>query len=274
MVRVGIWNTNWARPGTVRGRRVKAQLAGPGCDVLCVTQGYEWVLPAGGHVIDSGIVFAYPGAERRRCVLLWSLKPWVAVDTTATERLPGRGFVAGCTGTDLGPMRVVGVRIPGAYKHLRDVRTERTNAALAVPDGSSARRRFTAVFLRKAAGLRGVHGTRAAEVVPVPGRQRATGTSFLAEAWEGGRKVRGPGVALSEEEQQVQAALTDVKNKWWVAFVLGNKDVEADWDSYVAEYNERRAGKMLFDAWNNQGRRGSRPPWEQRPDSRIRNQSG
>jgi len=112
MVRVGIWNTNWARPGTVRGRRVKAQLAGPGCDVLCVTQGYEWVLPAGGHVIDSGIVFAYPGAERRRCVLLWSLKPWVAVDTTATERLPGRGFVAGCTRTDLGPMLVVGVRIP------------------------------------------------------------------------------------------------------------------------------------------------------------------
>ena len=112
MVRVGIWNTNWARPGTVRGRRVKAQLAGPGCDVLCVTQGYEWVLPAGGHVIDSGIVFAYPGAERRRCVLLWSLKPWVAVDTSAAERLPGRGFVAGCTRTDLGPMLVVGVRIP------------------------------------------------------------------------------------------------------------------------------------------------------------------
>ena len=112
MVRVGVWNTNWARPGTERGGRVKAQLAVPGCDVLCVTEAYAWVLPVGGHVIDSGIVFGYPGAERRRSVLLWSLRPWTDVDTSASDRLSGRGFVAGCTRTDVGTMVVVGVRIP------------------------------------------------------------------------------------------------------------------------------------------------------------------
>ena len=112
MVRVGIWNANWARPGTDRARRVKAQLAVPGCDVLCVTKGNAWLMPMGGHVIDSGIDFGYPGAERRRSVLLWSLRRWTDVDTSASGRLPGRGFVAGCTRTDVGPVVVVGVRIP------------------------------------------------------------------------------------------------------------------------------------------------------------------
>lgn len=132
-----------------------------------------------------------------------------------------------------------------AYKHLRDVRTERTNGALAVPDGVECSAPFTAVW---------DGGGCAACTGPAPPKwcQFQAGNElwhrFLAEGWEGWPQYVDL-VALSEEEQQVQAALTDIKNKWWVAFVLGNKDVEADWDSFVAEYNEA-GGQMLFDAWN------------------------
>ena len=132
-----------------------------------------------------------------------------------------------------------------AYKHLRDVRTERTNAALAVPDGVECSAPFTAIWQG---------GGCAACTGPNPPKwcQFQAGNelwhSFLAEGWEGWPQYVDL-VALSEEETQIQAALTDIKNKWWVAFVLGNKDVEADWDSFVAEYNEA-GGAMLFDAWN------------------------
>ena len=92
-----------------------------------------------------------------------------------------------------------------------------------------------------------MHGTRAAKWCQFQAGNELW-HSFLAEGWEGWPQYVDL-VALSEEEQQIQAALTDIKNKWWVAFVLGNKDVEADWDTFVAEYNEA-GGQMLFDAWN------------------------
>jgi hypothetical protein len=132
-----------------------------------------------------------------------------------------------------------------AYQNLRDVRTERVNAALAVPDGVECSAPFTAIW--QGGGCAACTGPN-----PPAWCQFQAGNelwhSFLAEGWEGWPQYVDL-VALSEEETQIQAALTDIKNKWWVAFVLGNKDVEADWDSFVAEYNEA-GGQMLFDAWN------------------------
>ena len=45
-LRFGTWNTNWAKPGTERGRCVSKRLDAPGCDLLCVTEGYAGILPA------------------------------------------------------------------------------------------------------------------------------------------------------------------------------------------------------------------------------------
>ena len=50
-LRIGTWNTYWAKPGAERGRRVADALAAPGCDILCVTEGYAGILPVVGVCI-------------------------------------------------------------------------------------------------------------------------------------------------------------------------------------------------------------------------------
>ena len=132
-----------------------------------------------------------------------------------------------------------------AYFNLRDVATERANAALAVPDGVECSAPFTAIW--QGGGCAACTGANPSKWCQFQAGNELWHT-FLAEGWEGWPQYVDL-VALSEEEQQVQAALTDVKNKWWVAFVLGNKDVDADWDTFVAEYNEA-GGAMLFETWN------------------------
>ena len=69
VLRIGTWNINWAKPGTERGRCVVKRLAAPGCDLLCVTEGYAGILPDGGHLIDAGPDWGYAAVEGRRKVL-------------------------------------------------------------------------------------------------------------------------------------------------------------------------------------------------------------
>ena len=124
-LRIGTWNTNWAKPGTERGRCVAKRLAAPGCDLLCVTEAYAGILPAGGHVIDAGPDWGYTSAEGRRKVLLWSKRPWSGVDTVGSDALPGGRFVTGTTETAVGPLSVVGVCIPWRDAHVRTGRKDR-----------------------------------------------------------------------------------------------------------------------------------------------------
>lgn len=116
MVRIGTWNTQWAKPDTPRGSRVSAALAARECDILCVTEGYAKILPIGGHVIDGGSDWGYPPVKWRRKVLLWSKRPWSRpwsdVDPVESDRIPGGRFVAGTTETRAGPLVVIGVCIP------------------------------------------------------------------------------------------------------------------------------------------------------------------
>ena len=124
-LRIGTWNTYWAKPGAERGRRVADALAAPGCDILCVTEGYAGILPVGGHVIDAGPDWGYRTQEGRRKVLLWSKRPWSDVDPAGSDALPGGRFVAGTTETVLGPLSVVGVCIPWRDAHVRTGRKDR-----------------------------------------------------------------------------------------------------------------------------------------------------
>ena len=124
-LRIGTWNTQWAKPGTARGCRVANALAAPGCDILCVTEGYAAILPEGGHVIDAGPDWGYRAPEGRRKVLLWSKRPWSDVDPVGSDAPPGGRLVAGTTETGLGPLSVVGVCIPWRDAHVRSGRKDR-----------------------------------------------------------------------------------------------------------------------------------------------------
>lgn len=117
-VRVGTWNTEWAKPKSPKAERIRPILAAPDCDILCVTEGYADILPDGGHTIDAGDDWGYPIVEGRRQVLLWSKQPWNNVDLGPAS-MPGGQFVAGTTQTPIGCMTAVGVCIPWHDAHVR-----------------------------------------------------------------------------------------------------------------------------------------------------------
>ena len=125
-VRVGTWNTKWAVPNRARGLRVRATLADPVCDVMCVTEGSEGLLPK-GYVIDGGTDWGYPvRPEDRRKVLLWSRSAWTEEeDSLGSPDVPGGRFVKGVTETRIGQLTVVGVCIPWADAHVRTGRKDR-----------------------------------------------------------------------------------------------------------------------------------------------------
>lgn len=122
-VRVGTWNTEWAAPKSVKANRIRPILAAPKCHVLCVTEGYEGLLPSGGHVIDGGEDWGYPMVPGRREVLLWSERPWRSIEH-GPESMSGR-FVAGVTETPIGELTIAGVCIPWFDAHVRSGRRNR-----------------------------------------------------------------------------------------------------------------------------------------------------
>ena len=79
--------------------------------------------------------------------------------------------------------------------------------------------------------------------------------NFLSEGWEA-----LPQWLNSDEAAQIQTALSDVKIKWWVDFLLGNKDVATEWDAFVQEYKERGADQLLAE-WEQKASQ-ARTQWE------------
>jgi endonuclease/exonuclease/phosphatase family metal-dependent hydrolase len=124
-VRVGVWNAQWASPGTERGRETIRLLESLACDVLCVTEVAFGLLEPTGHVIDSEADYGYPRVGNRRKVVLRSRRPWTAVDRLGAPELPGGRFVSGVTDTPIGPIRFVGVCIPWRDAHVRTGRRDR-----------------------------------------------------------------------------------------------------------------------------------------------------
>jgi len=124
-VRIGTWNTEWAKPGSKRGLRVREALAAPDCDILGVTEGYAGILPPGGHLIEADADYGYAQQDGRRKVLLWSKQPWSEVDAIGSPEQPGGRFAAGVTATPIGSLNVVGVCIPWRDAHVRTGRKDR-----------------------------------------------------------------------------------------------------------------------------------------------------
>jgi hypothetical protein len=119
------WNAAWTKPGTRRGQQVAEILTSLDADVIVLTEGFEALLPVGGHVIDGGDDWGYVDrVVGRRKVLVWSRSPWDSVSACQTGALAGR-FVSGITITPAGPVQVFGVCIPWRDAHVRTGRSDR-----------------------------------------------------------------------------------------------------------------------------------------------------
>lgn len=125
-IRVGTWNTMWAKPASRSGRHIRGDLEAAGCDVLCVTEGFAGIFPEAGHVIKAPQDWGYAVKDDRRKVLLWSRYPWDEVDVVGSKGLPGGRFVRAATRTAAGTtLTAVGVCIPWRDAHCTTGRKDR-----------------------------------------------------------------------------------------------------------------------------------------------------
>lgn len=122
---ITLWNVEWAKPDSTRGSFFRRRLSELSSPVICLTEGFAELLPAGGHVIASDPDYGYPLQTDRRKVLLWSREQWRGVDTVGSPSLPAGRFVAGTTDTPLGEVRFIGICIPWRDAHVRTGRRDR-----------------------------------------------------------------------------------------------------------------------------------------------------
>lgn len=122
---IGVWNVQWAKPGSKRGVLVASALEALSPCLVCVTEGYRDLFPARGSVIASSADYGYIADKNRRKVLLWSASQWREVDDVGSPNMPSGRFISGITATAIGPTRVVGVCIPWSAAHVSTGRKDR-----------------------------------------------------------------------------------------------------------------------------------------------------
>lgn len=116
-----IWNIEWAKAESERGRCIGGVVDVISPDVICLTEATAAMVPEDGYLIESDPDYGYPNDGKRRKVILWSKNPWTDVDSAGCEGLPGGRFV---TGVSCG-VRFVGVCIPWKDAHVRTGRKDR-----------------------------------------------------------------------------------------------------------------------------------------------------
>ncbi|WGD31972.1 endonuclease/exonuclease/phosphatase family protein [Ancylobacter sp. WKF20] len=114
-----LWNVMWRHRGNPAGDRVAALIHEADADLICLTEGFIDLLPAGGDVLTSDPDFGYGVKAGRHKVILWSRSAWQETDCFGHERLPTGRFAAGTTATTLGLLRVYGLCIPWSMAGVR-----------------------------------------------------------------------------------------------------------------------------------------------------------
>ena len=68
-MKISCWNSDWATPTSKRGKFFIDQFDS---DIICLTEGYENLLPKDGNIISSHEDYGYKTKKGRRKVILWS----------------------------------------------------------------------------------------------------------------------------------------------------------------------------------------------------------
>lgn len=51
-------------------------------------------------------------------------------------------------------------------------------------------------------------------------------------------------VSYSEEDNKIDAAVSDIRNKWLLKFIIGQDDITKNWDKYVKEYKDAGGDRL------------------------------
>ena len=74
MLKISCWNSDWATPSSKRGKFFSDKFDSDkfDSDIICLTEGYETLLPQDGYIISSNEDYGYKIQKGRRKVTLWS----------------------------------------------------------------------------------------------------------------------------------------------------------------------------------------------------------
>ena len=117
-ISVGCWNVNWATSSSKRGKFFQTLF---NTDLICVTEGYESLLPRDGYIISSQENYGYKISQGRKKVILWSKEKWDDIDNIGSSDMPSGRYIAGTT---MG-IRFIGVCIPWKMAHVSTGRKDR-----------------------------------------------------------------------------------------------------------------------------------------------------
>ena len=117
-VSVGCWNFNWATSSSKRGKFFQALF---NTDLICVTEGYESLLPRNGYIITSQENYGYQTSQGQRKVILWSKEKWDDIVDIGSIDMPSGRYIAGTT---MG-IRFIGVYITWEMAHVSTGRKDR-----------------------------------------------------------------------------------------------------------------------------------------------------
>jgi hypothetical protein len=123
-IRLLVWNLEWKRRRSAAGQEIERIVDDLDPDIACFTEVYEGARNF-GHEISAEPDYGYPLIDGRRKVLLWSRRPWRAVDRLGHKGLPPGRFVSGITVTPFGDVLVIGICIPWMMAHVTTGRSDR-----------------------------------------------------------------------------------------------------------------------------------------------------
>ena len=118
LLKISCWNSDWATPSSKRGKFFIEKFDS---DIICLTEGYENLLPKDGYIISSHEDYGYKSKNGRRKVILWSKNEWTDIDQLGSKEIPSGRFISGVTSG----IRIIGLCIPWRFAHVSTGRKDR-----------------------------------------------------------------------------------------------------------------------------------------------------
>ena len=66
-------------------------------NIICLTEGYETLLPQDGYIISSNEDYGYATKNARKKVILWSKNKWPEENQIGSKEIPTGRFISGVT---------------------------------------------------------------------------------------------------------------------------------------------------------------------------------
>ena len=118
LLKISCWNSDWATPSSKRGKFFIDKFDS---DIICLTEGYETLLPHDGYIISSHEDYGYKSKKGRRKVILWSKNKWTDIDQIGSKEIPTGRFISGITNG----IKIIGLCIPWRFAHVSTGRKDR-----------------------------------------------------------------------------------------------------------------------------------------------------